>query len=681
MRPLVVLALVLGVCAVPGVQAALPWPFHVATPPLDRTVVEQSVARLHAIDAGSGDPCDQCRDRLRVGKSLALARPDLALVVFEHWCVEQGGSRADCHDQYGGGPMPDAPGCADDFSTRGPDWVRMLQLMDVEGLDGSYYCAFHGDGCVQEPDLPDVDVSAWWRGKHHKRGTFKQLMDRDKGVGNTPELQHSRFNVLHLSDLGLQPDYQLAAESNCSQPVCCMASSHNHRPPPLDNACLDNLPQGVVRGKLAPEWLFYHSYYRQRFERGQAMDIAKVLDASPVWLPAHEFGAYHCDTPMLLLNSSLRAVGRYHRKYLHFAHGIVTGGLVDGAGPRTDCRSDMLPSQLHQHSLAAAIDTLHFHLPDVPLGMAPGPFDLHPRGYMAPVSSGRHRIHDDSVGLLQDRMRDYGWRVLDDAAAVRSQHMAYTQLPRKGWRIVYLNLNAWTPDNLYLFVDTGNVELYTQLRYLVRVLLECEEAGDAAWIVASVPPTDEHAMPVAAEMLRQITARFAPTVLRALLFGHGGHAGFRVLYDSNGEPQHVAQLAPLVLPRSGANPGWCYYSVDAATFAIADVVLFYTPLNATFANGGREPEWVFGGLVRALHAEYHWVDHRLLGPLFYDEMVHDLERDVAGARQAYADQQWRRSPATPDCACGECHEFACTVASYSLRERHACLARAASPAV
>ena len=51
--------------------------------------------------------------------------------------------------------------------------------------------------------------------------------------------------------------------------------------------------------------------------------------SKPTWRPARQFGEYNCDSPALLLNSTMQGIRDLHQNHLSFEFALFTGGTVD----------------------------------------------------------------------------------------------------------------------------------------------------------------------------------------------------------------------------------------------------------------------------------------------------------------------------------------------------------------
>ncbi|ODQ80485.1 hypothetical protein BABINDRAFT_160765 [Babjeviella inositovora NRRL Y-12698] len=584
---------------------------------------------------------------------LSLTRPDLVSQVFTQWCLETSGSPVHCQAKYGSEEL--------EGSNLGTDFTRLLQLMHPGGYDGDYYCYYHDKKCNIFPSTPDIDLSSWFPPKR------RSLMSTIKPQGKT-------FNVLHISNMNLQVDYMLGSESNCTGRICCDSSSQNLDQPPENYNYFDcNDPSKGLS--------FYASSYRSgKFSKGPYLDLHKIYERNrKVWLPAHEFGAYRCDSSEILINNTLQAIQNFHQNHLNFEFAILTGGLVDDLEPAS-CNAEKVAK-----AETRALQYYKHYLKDVPLVLALGHHDIYPYGQLAQWDSGRSDINENTFDYLADLVYDHGWLGMTEKRKLKANYFGYSTTTTRGLKVISLNSNIWYTQNVYAFWNTTSIDMYGQFKFLVDELVACEKTNQRAWIIASIP-TNQDALPIPSKVFRMIVERFSPATITGIFLGHSHRDEFQVLYAGDGSDAksvekavNFAWIGPSISPAGGVNPSWRYYSVDTETFQVMNSYNFLTKLDETFRNEGEEPIWEFEYSAREIYdALNEWGEDQPLNAEFWHHVAEKIKNNSDGEEgifQRFVDFQYRSSPYTPICneIKGGRQETYCEVSSFTVDQRRECL--------
>ena len=542
-------------------------------PPTDHTlgddeIVKRGVQELHDIDAATDlNECLTCKTRLQVGKFLALTRPDLVPQVFSTWCVELGHDEVQCHMNYG---YPD-----DQYSATGNDFTKMVSLMNPSGLDGDYFCYYHDKKCHVLPETPMVDMSNMWPPKPRNY--------------LPPDSSGEVFHVLHISDINLQLDYEVFGEANCTQSLCCTSRSRNlkHQAPSVnENADMDGY--------------YDSSYSKNHFEKGRYLDITKIK--KPTWSPARQFGEYTCDTPTLLLNSTMQCIRDLHQNHLSFEFAIFTGGTVDHSDRSFMTKDKIIKSQETSYKI------LKHYLDNVDVIPTFGTRDVFPMNQLPQKNlSVNSNVYQWQFDLLADIWLELGWIDHETAKQIRYTQTGFSLKTSLGLKIISLNSNVWNVKNLYAFWNVLNVDSYGVWKFLINELLESERNHERVWIIAHLPPNHQ-SLALPTKVLTQIIARFSPKVIAAVFFGCIQLDSFIVQYGGDGTNERELQnafnhalIGPLISPYGGVIPAWRYYAVDKQSFSITNSFTYYTKLSNSFRNDGAEPNWDFAYSARDVY--------------------------------------------------------------------------------
>lgn len=622
----------------PLVFAIYESPPTVVTPLGDTELIRETLTQLQLTNLAP-DACTACKSRLAIGKVLALTRPDLVPYVFKRWCTESMNDGGQCELNF-------SPFSADKSST-GTDFIMMLQSMSPEGLDGDYFCYYHETKCVVKPATPEINLETMWP-------------PRPKSY-EAPVQSGESFNVVHLGNINLQPDYTVTAEANCSQSLCCVPHSTNY----------DAAPKGysihVSDTKSGTASFFNCTYGRGNYERGNYIDIYN-RDA---WCPAHSFGTYLCDTPPVLLNSTLRSIRTFHENLLDFEFAIVTGSAIDHRDRQYLGKNDHIAAQRQAYS------AVNSHLHSIPVYPSFG--DTYPRDQLAPSNHQLFAGQQWQFDFQADTIAKLAWCDTTEANLVRYRHYGYSVVTNRGLKIVSLSSKVWDLKNLYNFFGTQNPDKYGAWNFLVNELVESESNNQRVWIIAE-HPNSVNSMPVASKVFLKIVRRFSPKVIAAIFFGSDDET-HQVVYDAdcNETPDTAvafALMAPSVSPYAGSNPGWRYYTVDEDTFDIINSFTFFTPLNDSYANSGAEPVWRFGYSAREfLDPSGSWPVEEPLTPRFW----HSVSERLLNNTQTTTSLQEIRRRWSPyrESICGSSDGYGdnlhCLTTSFSIDQKLLCM--------
>lgn len=622
------------------------WP-PLTTSASEDEIITRAIDQLHRISGASDlNECLACKQRLQVGKFIALIKPSLVPEIYTTWCLESGFDQTQCHMNFG---YPSI-----DYSSTGADFTKVLSLMNPESLDGDYFCYHHDRSCHILPETPEIDMESLWP---------PQPLDY-----RPPLSSGKTFNVLHFSDANIQLDYTLQSESNCSQSICCAPYSVNCKEPDLDYYYMVSKNGGDFGDS------FYESTYKSgAFIKGQFVGMSS--SDKHLWQPAHEFGAYTCGTPTLLLNNTLRTISFFHENHLSFEFALFNGGVVPTRDRILVDKESVIASLEHTYGL------FHHYLKGFPILPTIGTRDGFPTNQLAQKklieSSNSYQWQ---VDLQTDLWQQYGWMDAQSVRQLRYAQVGYSFVTNRGLKIISLNSNVWNTKNLYNFWDVTNIDSYGVWQFLIDELLESELCDQRVWITAHLP-TNSHSLAIPSKVFARIVERFSPKVIAAVFFGHTGKEGFQVHYR-NGDTKGVddvinfALTAPSISPQGGMNPAWKFYAVDTDSFDIVNSYTYYTPLNETFYNNGAEPVWNYGHSSREIFDPEHlWPVERNLDSQYWHHVGEKI-RDLRNMTLIYNELEYQHSPyfhAEVKSVENLVSDTYCKVTSFTISQRKQCM--------
>lgn len=485
------------------------------------------------------------------------------------------------------------------------DFFNALSLMDPLGLDGQYMCHYFVNGACDLPATPFYN--------------YTELLPAQQTKPNVPVSKNETFKVLHLSDVHLQLNYTLGSPVNCLGPMCCGADS--------------------------------------------------VQDPMDSLLGAPLYGAYKCDTPESLLNSTLINV---MDSEIPFDFALFTGDMVDHNPvfmDRDTCIAEEVQTMMDLKSF----------LGDIPVYSVLGNHDSFPFAQDAPDYSGFSQKFSFNLDLMSTLWLKNGWLNDTQVDQIKLHHGAYAKMVRPGLKVIAINTNFWYRWNLYNFAKSDQPDPSGMLKFLVDELYDCENSGTRAWIIGHVPPggLPDDTMPVPSEYATAILERFHETIA-GVFFGHTHRDEFTTLYANNATVISeetallTAFMAPSITPFVDLNPGWRYYEIDADTFEVMDSVTFYSNLQdfTSVVDPNTELKWSLGYSARDLWGG-DWPSGEPLNARFWHRLSHGILTDSAVA-QTYSRMAIRSAPSDLVCNADCQKDQFCFTSSMSCTQAIAC---------
>ncbi|VEU20653.1 DEKNAAC101622 [Brettanomyces naardenensis] len=614
----------------------------------DGQITSKVLATLISISTSNSTKCQKCKDRLVLGQSLALVRPDLVPGIWTQWCNSTNVSTpATCQQTYGRNTVKN--------SGTGTNFVNMLTVMDPQSLDGDYYCHYKESSACPLPDTPEVDISYMWPQKPAKAYI-------------PPESSNSTFNVLHISDIHVEMDYTIGSEANCSTSMCCTPHSKNAKS--LPNGY--NFTKGLSDQQILSLNFYNSSYIDGQFKLGKDQGLN-----SSVWEPAYGYGFYECDSPEILINSSLDSIVKYQRQNnITFDFAIFTGDLVDHD------EIQYVGYNMTVESEEVVFNNMKSKLQNIPVYSVLGNHDTFPYGELAQEKYGFSNMFDWNAELMAEMWADFEWLDWNEAQYAKYHYSGFSVTTKRGLKIVSLNSNCWYVKNNYAYGNmTQDPDSFGQFEFLVNELVEAEENDQRVWIISHIPMSAD-ILPISAKLFASIIERFSPYTIAALFNGHTHRDEFELLYSTNGTDSSLKTgetlvnnvwITRAVTPWVENNPGWRYYEVDSKTFSIMNSFNYYTKLNETFYNNGDEPVWNFEYSARDAY-NIDWPKTNPLNASYWQLVAESMKNDKQSL-QNYENHAKRFSPYTDDCVTTDnCDWDWCYVTSFTVDQLANCYA-------
>lgn len=226
-------------------------------------------SRLNKFGSSKLSPCNACKHVLKILRHISIYHSSSVPAALDALC-----SHTSQRAQHSLGLCSSLryyhSGDGDGIFSFLPDLTNALRSMDVDGLDGEYFCHYMFSDACPRPVTPKVNYEEFWPEAPAK-------IKKPKSRGNT-------FKVLHLSDIHLQINYTEGSPANCLSLMCCEERS-------LQNPLEPRLG--------APKWGYYwcdappallDSTLRdaRRFQYEFALFTGDMVDHNPVFISKHD---------------------------------------------------------------------------------------------------------------------------------------------------------------------------------------------------------------------------------------------------------------------------------------------------------------------------------------------------------------------------------------------------------
>lgn len=621
---------------------------------------------LKKLNKFNGTSCEKCHYKMKLARQLIQEKPEmthLTSVMLYEYCLSQNkNSDKACQfvdffittntknknvpDSNAHGEGWEESNTSVDFFDN--DFINLVKNMNMSSnLTLNYYCALKGKYCPI-PKTPDVsklfNLDSMWPNK-----TAKQMSE--------PVYNSSRelFNVLHISDFHNELRYEVGAEANCSQGLCCLPESYNTDLMPASyNFTSVYTSAGAKSSNMS--FSFYPNaryFLNGTYSSGKYADLPLYRGWNFAQTPASSFGNYQCDPPELLLNNSLANIGRASVEN-NFEFSLFTGDIVD---------HDVLhcTANVTKYAEVRTFGIMKHYLKGLPVFPTLGNHDTFPYGQLAPEKVGNvtfnNSIYHWNDELMADLWTSNGWINNTDKSAISKHYSAFSVTTKRGLKVISLNSNCYYQKNLYAYIDMENQpDIFGQWDFLIKELVESESKGQRVWILAHIPAGDYDTLPIQSNIFAKIVERFSPYTIANIFYGHTHKDQFKVLFNEKlKEPVNMAWISQAITPLGPANPSWRYYQVEDQSFNIINAYNYYTPLNETWVNGGKEPKWSFEYSPRETYdPEGKWPKNAALNATFWNDFVLQklANRTDIAFNQKYTNFLYRNNPYVPKCKNG-----------------------------
>ncbi|KAI2471916.1 sphingomyelin phosphodiesterase [Annulohypoxylon bovei var. microspora] len=338
------------------------------------------------------------------------------------------------------------------------------------------------------------------------------------------------LQVVHFSDIHVDPLYVVGANANCSKPICC------------------------------------REY---------------IGDDNPY--PASPHGEHTCDAPSSLEDSMYAAIKNIAPD-AGFA--IFTGDIVDHAIWRT--------SQAHNsrsiQDAYARMDTAGLHVYGTAGNHEASPTNAFLPA-SARDSDGVQWVYELLAEAWMPWIGTQATGTTREFGGYAVRHPSV--VGDGGLRVISVNTNLYYDQNYWLYADPMEKDPSGQLKWLVSELDAAERAGESVYILGHMSMGGRDAFHDASNYFDQIVRRYQGTIA-AMFFGHTHFDEFQLSYADYENRSHenaivTSYIAPSMTPTSG-HPAFRVYDVDPVTFAVLDATTYVANMSdPDFSTAG--PKW------------------------------------------------------------------------------------------
>ncbi|XP_066495159.1 acid sphingomyelinase-like phosphodiesterase 3b isoform X2 [Tiliqua scincoides] len=305
--------------------------------------------------------------------------------------------------------------------------------------------------------------------------------------------------------------------------------------------------------------------------------VCPSAGSQPVANPG-AWGDYLCDSPWILINSSIYAMKEI----------LPDPDFILWTGDDTPHVSDeKLSEQLVLEIIARLTNLIKHVFPGTQVYAAMGNHDFHPKNQFP---AEENSIYNATAELWRP------WLSHQSVLGFKAGAFYSQLLPGLGTarRMVVLNTNLYYENNN---VTISLEDPAGQFQWLDETLTNAAKAGEKVYIIGHVPPgffEKKRGKPWFRERFNQRYTEIIRKhhgVIAAQFMGHHHTDSFRMFYSDAGSPISIMFLAPAVTPwktslpgvHNGANnPGIRVFTYDQDTLLVKDMVTYY--LNLTHAN-------------------------------------------------------------------------------------------------
>lgn len=335
------------------------------------------------------------------------------------------------------------------------------------------------------------------------------------------------LNIIQITDIHYDPNYEPYGKSQCDQPICCRKGQNSTN----------------TSDKVAGYWGDYN----------------------------------YCDSPWHAVVDLLDHIRDTHRNisYVYF-----TGDIVDHGVWETSIEGNV---EILNRSYGYIHDTFR----NVPVYPILGNHEPHPVNQFAPIDVTNDEINAKWLySMMADLWINFGWLPESTRSTILSGGY-YTVSPKRGFRIIALNNNVCYIYNWWLWYQPEDPD--GQLRWLEKTLWQAEKDSEFVHILAHVPAGNECQKTWRREYLK-IVNRYAH-IIQAQFNGHTHNDELLLYYDDDTRINNVAWNGGSATAFTNLNPNYKLYTVHSTNYMVTDFETWMYNLSLANENATQRPLW------------------------------------------------------------------------------------------
>lgn len=266
------------------------------------------------------------------------------------------------------------------------------------------------------------------------------------------------------------------------------------------------------------------------------------------------------------------------------------------------------------------------------------------------TGDGSSNVFSWNYELLSSLWQDAGYLNKAEAKYASTHYGAYATVTKHGLKIISLNTDFWYSGNIFNYINMTNPDISGNLAFLAKELQKSEDINQRVWIIGHVPSgyDGSSSLPNPTALFYSIVARFSPSTIAGVFFGHTHQDQVTIFYDylpnstietADGsilrnttlidfsKPLTVGLVGPSVTPLTDLNSGWVLYQIDTETFSVINSQTFF----ANISNSGEwtTPIWEFEYDTRTIYdPDNEWPKTAPLNATFWDAVAEKIGSNV-----------------------------------------------------
>ena len=244
--------------------------------------------------------------------------------------------------------------------------------------------------------------------------------------------------------------------------------------------------------------------------------------------PASKWGDYLCDSPLSLLNASLKWVNQ-----------SLAIDLVVWTGDSVDHHDVTQSWPRNRAEMQITTDLIEHYLPGVPVLACLGNHDAWPIDQLWPNLTSQ-------IYLPQVAKMWSAW-LTDENVKTFSEGGYYSQLLAPGQRVMVMNSLFFDKNNLALCGDANQTDFAGQWGWMVSTLDTARQNNEKVWIVGHIPPGSSESIFWFSALFQTLVAEYQD-VISSQFWGHSHLDEVRFMRDLGGNVVSLAYIAPSLMP-------------------------------------------------------------------------------------------------------------------------------------